>query len=487
MNNFSRRSFMEKMAVAGLAVPTRQWQSAKQPNIVWIMADDHSREAIGCYGSRINETPNIDRIAREGIRFQQAFCTNALCTPSRASILTGQYSQKNGIYTLDDRFVSGQRTFAGALQDAGYHTGLVGKLHTTQNPAGFDYWNIFPEQGTYFDPVMIENGKIYQHSGYVTDIVTDISLSFLEARPKDKPFCLLLHHKAPHDTWLSDEKHAGLYQQWIGEPSTLYDNYKSRSDALRIAENKIGQRQTLFADETAHIAEDEKKATSYQIFIQRYLRCVASIDDNVGRVLSYLDKNGLTQNTIVVYTSDHGVFLGEHGLFDKRFMYEPAIHIPFLVRYPREVPAASVNEDFVVNIDFAETLIDFGGARSLPGTQGRSIRPLLRGETARNWRDSLYYRYWMHGAHFNVPAHLGIRTKDFKLIYFYGETCGMKGAVATPFTPAWEFYDLKQDPQELSNLIDDPGRRDAIREMKVELKRLQQEFGDLDTCGAFAV
>jgi arylsulfatase A-like enzyme len=487
MSQYSRRSFIEKMAAAGLAIPTGQWQPAKQPNILWIMADDHSREAISCYGSRMNQTPNIDRIGREGMRLQEAFCTNAICTPSRASILTGQYSQKNGIYTLDDRFAPGQRTFAGALQEAGYYTGLVGKLHVTQNPAGFNYWNIFPEQGTYFDPVMIENGRIYQHSGYVTDIVTDLGLRFLEARPKNKPFCLLLHHKAPHDTWLSDQKHAAMYQEWIAEPPTLYDDYKTRSDALRTAENKIGQRQTVFADETAHIPESERKATCYQIFIQRYLRCVASIDDNVGRVLNYLDKNGLSNDTIVVYTSDHGVFLGDHGLFDKRFMYESAIHIPFLVRYPREIPGSSVNDDFVVNIDFAETLLDFGSAKALPGSQGKSLRRLLRGETVRDWREALYYRYWMHRAHFNIPAHLGIRTRDFKLIYFYGEPCGMNGAIATPSELAWEFYDLKEDPNELKNLIGDPGRQNTIRELRAELKGLQQEYGDLDSCGVFAV
>ena len=475
------------MAAAGLAAPTRHLQSSGRPNIVWIMADDHSRETISCYGSRINRTPNIDRIGREGMRFQQAFCTNALCTPSRASILTGQYSNKNGIYTLDDRLAPGQPTFLNPLQEVGYHTGLIGKLHVTEQPEGFDYWNIFPEQGTYFDPVMIENGKIYQHNGYVTDIVTDLSLRFLETRPKDKPFCLLMHHKAPHDTWEFDQKHASMYQEWIAEPPALYDDYETRCNALRIAENKIGQRQTQFAAETAHIPDAEKKGACYQIFIQRYLRCVAGIDDSVGRVLSYLDRNGLADDTIVVYTSDHGVFVGEHGLFDKRFMYEPAIHVPLLVRYPREVKASSVNDDFVVNIDFAETLLDYAGAQPLSGTQGQSLRPLLHGENVRNWRDALYYRYWMHRAHFNIPAHLGIRTREFKLIYFYGEACGKKGTLPQPFAPAWEFYDLANDPHELRNLINDSMQQDTIRMLKIRLKELQEHYGDMEGCGAFSV
>ncbi len=483
----SRRSFVEMMAATSLATPLGKFRQSKQPNILWIMADDHSRETIGCYGSRINRTPNIDRIGAEGMRFEQAFCTNALCTPSRASILTGQYSNQNGIYTLDDRFAPGQPTFAGPLQDAGYYTGLIGKLHVTQEPARFDYWNIFPEQGTYFDPMMIENGKAYQHSGYVTDIVTDLALQFLESRPKDKPFCLLLHHKAPHDTWQFDAKHAGLFQEWIAEPATLYDDDRTRSDAIRMAQNKIGERQTAFPEETAHLPASSRKGTCYQIFIQRYLRCVASIDDNVGRVLTYLDKNGLTDDTIVVYTSDHGVFVGEHGLFDKRLMYESAIHIPLLIRYPREVPRASANSDFVVNIDFAETLLDFAGAKPLSGTQGRTLRPMLRGQTPSGWRDSLYYRYWMHGAHFNIPAHLGIRTKEFKLIYFYGQPCGKTGTQGPPTSPAWEFYDLRTDPNELSNLYNDPSRQNTIRDLKVRLKELQQQFEDLDECGTFSL
>jgi len=472
------------MAAAGFA---SQWKRrpAKQPNILWIMADDHSRETIGCYGSPINSTPNIDRIGREGMRFQQAFCTNALCTPARASILTGQYSNRNGIYTLDDRFAAGQETFATPLQEAGYYTGVVGKLHVTDQPTGFNYWNIFPEQGTYFDPVMIDNGKIFQRSGYVTDIVTDIALQFLESRPKNRPFCLLLHHKAPHDTWEFDAKHADLYQEWIAEPQTLYDDYRTRSDALSMAQNKIGERQTAFPAETAHVPAPDKKGACYQIFIQRYLRCVASIDDNVGRVLSYLDRTGLTEDTIVVYTSDHGVFVGEHGLFDKRFMYESAIHIPLLIRYPAEVHPSSVNNDFIVNIDFAETLLDYAGAHPLPGTQGRSIRPILAGTTPRDWRTELYYRYWMHRAHFNIPAHLGVRTEDQKLIYFYGEPCGKKGALPPPSAPAWELYDLKNDPHELNNLYAEPASQAVVRNLKTRIRALQRQYGDTGECGEF--
>ena len=442
-----------------------------------MMADDHASQAIGAYGSRINRTPNIDRIARGGMRFDNCFCTNSLCTPSRASILTGKYSHLNGIFTLDDRFSSTQETFSTPLQRAGYHTGLVGKWHVADNATGFDFWSILPGQGDYFDPHLIEMGKHIQRSGYVTDVLTDMALQFLEARPKNKPFCLLLQNKAPHDPWLYDKKHAKLYQADVPEPPTLYDDYKTRGHAIKMAQSKIGMRQTEFPPAT-------RKPAQYQLFVKSYLRCIASIDDNVGRVLDYLDANGLAENTLVIYTSDQGVFVGEHGLFDKRFMYEDSLRMPLLVRYPPEIKPGSVNSDIVLNIDFPETLLDYGGARIPPDMQGRSLRPLLRGHTRADWRQSMYYRYWMHGAHFNIPAHYGVRTKRYKLIYYYGQGCGKTGTIPAPTQPEWELFDLKEDPLELHNVYNVPAFAPVARDLTAELKRLRREYKDTDPCGA---
>jgi arylsulfatase A-like enzyme len=441
------------------------------------MADDHASQAIGAYASRINRTPNIDRIAKGGMRFDNCFCTNSLCTPSRASILTGKYSHLNGIFTLDDRFAPKQEILSTPLQRAGYHTGLVGKWHVADNAIGFDFWSILPGQGDYFDPHLIEMGKRVQRSGYVTDVLTVMALQFLEARPKNKPFCLLLQHKAPHDPWFYDKKHAKLYQADVPEPSTLYDDYKTRGQAIRMAQSKIGMRQTEFPPET-------RKPVQYQLFVKSYLRCIASIDDNVGRVLDYLDANSLAENTLVIYTSDQGVFVGEHGLFDKRFMYEDSLRMPLLVRYPPEVKPGSVNSDIVLNIDFPETLLDYGGARIPPDMQGRSLRPLLRGHTPADWRQSMYYRYWMHGAHFNVPSHYGVRTRRYKLIYYYGQGCGKTGTIPTPTRPEWELFDLKEDPLELHNVYDVPAFAPVVRDLTAELKRLRREYKDTEPCGA---
>lgn len=481
MNTLSRRAFVG----AALAPYVASGAVGKRPNILYIMSDDHASQAIGCYGSRLNQTPAIDRIGQGGMRFQNCYCTNSLCTPSRAAILTGKYSHLNGIYTLDDRFVPTQETFSTPLQRAGYHTGLIGKWHVADNATGFDWWSILPGQGKYFDPDLIENGKMTRRKGYVTDVLTDMALDFLRARPKDKPFCLLLHHKAPHDPWTYDDKHAHLYEDArIPEPPTLFDDYRTRGQAIRQAECKIGMRQTLFDRQTASLPPEKRKPEQYQIFVKSYLRCIASIDDNVGRVLDYLDAAGLAQDTIVVYTSDQGVFVGEHGLFDKRFMYEDSLRMPLLVRFPPEVRPGSVNHDIALNIDFAETLLDYAGVPVPRDMQGRSLRPLLRGSTPRDWRTSMYYRYWMHGAHFNVPAHFGVRTKRYKLIYYYGRPCGKKGTESTPFQPEWELFDLQRDPTEMNNVYSVPEYTPVVKELTAELRRLRREFKEEDPCGA---
>jgi arylsulfatase A-like enzyme len=475
--------------------------SIKRPNIIFIMSDDHAANALSCYGSKINKTPHLDRLAAEGMRFDNCFCTNSICTPSRASILTGKYSHKNGVLTLDVPLDSSQLTFPKLLQEAGYYTGVVGKWHLSgyhqqprgkrdlkPEPAGFDYWNVLPGQGGYFDPDMVEMGKWKQYKGYVTDIITDIALDFLENRPKDKPFCLLYQHKAPHDYFDYDEKHAHLYEDMsIPEPETFFDDYRNKGEAIKRTTQKIGTKHTLWLlknrsglteEEIKKLSPEELKKQAYQVYIKSYLRCVASIDDNVGRLLDYLDGKGLNENTIIVYTSDQGMFLGEHGLFDKRFMYEESLRVPFIVRYPKEIKKDTVNKDIVIQEDFAETFLDFAGL-PIPGDmQGRSLRPLFKEKTPRDWRRSMYYRYWMHLPHFRVAAHFGVRTERYKLIYYYGQALNAPGAVDEPTPPEWELFDLEKDPKEMMNLYGKSGYENITLELKKELIRLRNELGD---------
>ena len=470
------------------------------PNILFMMSDDHAAPAISAYDSFLSgvvETPNMDRLANEGMRFDNCFCTNSICTPSRAVILTGKHSHENGVLTLSDSFDGSQQTFAKLLQEAGYHTGVVGKWHLKTQPTGFDYYNVLPGQGLYFDPLLREKGKPWDkpetREGYVTDVTTDIALSFLNGRPKDKPFCLLYHHKAPHDMWEYDDKHARMFEDDdIPEPYNLFDDYQNRGEAIKRATQIMDMEEAIFLHPTqgdqfsdvrakiGHLPPEERKRKAYQYFIKAYLRCVSSIDDNVGRLLDYLDETGLADNTIVMYTSDQGVFLGEHGLFDKRFMYEESIRMPFLVRYPKEIRPGSVNSDIALNLDFAETFLDYAGVPIPEDMQGRSIRPLLNGETPSNWRTSMYYRYWMHRPHFDVAAHYGIRTEDYKLIFYYGLPLDAAGAVDAPTPPEWELFDLKKDPNEMNSVYDDPAYADVVKELKSELLRLKEEAGDKD-------
>jgi len=503
----NRRGFLKTMGLgaAALAVPGclngltgTAGRGGQRPNILFIMSDDHAAQAMSCYGSKINRTPNLDRIANEGMRFDNCFCTNSICTPSRATILTGTYSHKNGVLTLSDNFDGSQQTFPKLLQTAGYHTAIIGKWHLKTEPTGFDYYNVLPGQGLYFDPLMKEKGSPWQdgnkggriHKGYVTDVITDLTLDFLKNRPKDKPFCLLYHHKAPHDMWEYDKKHAQLCRKDVPEPESLFDDYSNRGEAIKRATQKIGMEETIFLHgtqgdqfdsvraETANLSGEGKKRRAYQYFIKAYLRCVASIDENIGRVLDYLDESGLRDNTIVMYTSDQGVFLGEHGLFDKRFMYEESLRMPLIVRYPREIKAVSVSDDIVLNVDFAETFLDYAGALVSGDMQGRSLRPLLRGKRPNNWRTSMYYRYWMHGAHFNVAGHFGVRTKRYKLIYYYGLPLNAKGAKKESTPPEWELFDLQKDPKEMRNVYDDPAYKHVVKELKAELVSLRHRLED---------
>lgn len=486
------------LALVVTALPAAE----ERPNILFILSDDHAAQAISAYGSRITKTPHIDRLAREGMLFKNCFVTNSICTPSRAVILTGKYSHVNGVRTLGDAFDGSQPHVAKLLQKAGYYTGVIGKWHLRTAPTGFDEYKVLPGQGDYFDPVFYAQdmpwwrgkgkraeGKRYP--GYVTNVTTDLALDFLERRPTDKPFLLFYQHKAPHDMWEYDDKHAHLYEnEEVPEPGNLFDDYADRTEAIRRTTEKIGMEETLFLhkagngqfdgvrEKIGHLPPREQKKAAYQIFIKAYLRCVAAIDDNIGRVLDHLDASGLSQNTIVIYTSDQGVFLGEHGLFDKRFMYEESLRMPFLVRYPGVVPAASTNGDIVTNCDFAETLLDFAGVPIPEDMQGRSLRPLLEGRSPADWQQAMYYRYWLHLPHFRVAAHYGLRTKGYKLIYYYGKPMGAKGAVQQETPPEWELFDLRKDPHEMKNVYNDPDYAGRVRILKKRLEGLRQELGD---------
>jgi arylsulfatase A-like enzyme len=482
------------------------------------MSDDHGEQAISAYGSQLIQTPNIDRIANEGIRFTSSFVTNSLCAPSRAVLLTGKYSHLNRLRDNRDQFDGSQMTFPKLLQKAGYQTGIVGKWHLKTEPTGFDYWKILIGQGEYYNPDFNEMGQKVRETGYVTDVITDFALDFLEHRDPNKPFCLLYHHKAPHRNWMPNAKYMDLYDdRTIPEPETFWDDYKGRIAAqqqdMRIAGMYLSMDMKLFEDaygkETGTGGQvgfpagkvwemeynrmtDEQKAAwnahydkvneeykqnpptgkaltewKYQRFMKDYLRCIASVDDNVGRVLDYLDEHGLAKNTIVVYTSDQGFYLGEHGWFDKRFMYEESFEMPLMIRYPAEIEAGQVSDDLVMNLDFAPTFLDFAGVDVPEEMQGVSLRPLMEGAKPDNWRDAVYYHYYEypHGWH-KVKQHYGVRTDRYKLIHFYNDI------------DVWELYDLQKDPHELNNVYGQPEYAEVQAKLYEKLKELQQQYKD---------
>jgi arylsulfatase A-like enzyme len=470
-----------------------------RPNLVFIMSDDHAAHSISTYGSVINRTPNIDRIADGGMRFDSCFCTNSICAPSRASILTGTYNHVNGVTTLDTKLDNSLDMFPQRLRDAGYQTALFGKWHLghgpTHSPAGFDTWRVLPGQGFYHDPKMLdpeldENGRhvVVQRTGYVTDLITDDCIDWLDQRDRERPFALLCHHKAPHRSWESDERHATMYEEVdIPEPSTLWDDHGTRADVVKAMHMHLldlHPRIDLKAQLPPGLSEREEVSWRYQRYIKEYLRVVASIDDNVGRVLDWLDENGLADDTIVVYTSDQGFFLGDHGWFDKRMMYEESVAMPLLVRYPALMAAHGVEpgvacEEIVLNVDFAATVLDLAGVDVPDSWQGPSFAPLLRGESPPGWRTSMYYRYWMHrdDSH-QVPAHYGVRTRTHKLIGYYNDPLDQPGANGPVDPPEWELYDLVADPHETRNVISDRSYAEIARELHRELLRLQAELGD---------
>jgi arylsulfatase A-like enzyme len=457
--------------------------AAERPNIVFMMADDHTSQAWSCYGGRlaaIAKTPNIDRLAAEGALLKNCFCVNSICVPSRASILTGQYSHRNGVKTLRDALPPTSDNVAKRLQQAGYQTALVGKWHLKDEPAGFDYWNVIKGQGRYHEPILfemdLEKGEV-QEGGYSTDVFTDKALGWLDSREEDKPFCLMLHFKATHEPWNFHPRHAALFDGVeIPAPETLFGhtgpaNSRVPGWPLEILTERMSASGRHGAGKLEVSSSDpmEIRGQSYQKFIKDFLRCGAAIDENIGRVLDYLNAHQLTENTIVVYTSDQGYFLGEHNYFDKRFMLEESLRMPFVVRYPKEIAPHTVVKDMVLNVDFAQTFLDYAGGEASPSMQGKSFRGVLAGKTPPNWRSSMYYRYFENSE--PRPSHFGIRTKQHKLIYY-------DGLANVGDSQRWEFYDLEKDPYENTNQYDAVAGSGLIRDLKGQLSRLQTEADD---------
>ncbi|MHC4075369.1 MAG: sulfatase family protein [Planctomycetota bacterium] len=473
-------------------------EKPRQPNILFIMADDHATSAVSCYGgilSNVAKTPNIDRIAAEGARLDNCFVTNSICTPSRACILTGQYSHINGVYTSADKFNRNRQNVAQLLKQAGYQTAIVGQWHLTTEPAGFDYYCVLPGKGDQYHPFMKEKGKYWQDGikggsikgGYATKPITEFSLNWLEKTDPQKPFFLMCHYNAPHSDWIPAKELRLLYDDIeMPEPDNLLDKYHNRSTAAKNAtlklENMLVKKHLAGHSkrELVGLYKSERRKYTYQHFIRAYLRCVTAIDVHVGKILDYLDQKQLTEDTIVIYTSSQGHFNGEHGYYDKRFMYEESIRMPFLIRYPREIKPGTVNQDITINADFAPTFLDYASQAAPDDMQGASFRANLRGQRPVDWRESMYYRYWMHLADHDVPAHYGIRTKRYKLIFYYGLPLNAKNAIDKPTQPEWELFDLEKDPQEMNNLYSDPVYTGVIKELKAELLGLKEKLGDND-------
>jgi arylsulfatase A-like enzyme len=479
-------------ALAGAAGP-----ASGRPNILFIMSDDHAAQAVSAYGSRVNQTPHIDRLAREGLRFDRCYCVNSICAPSRASILTGKYSHRNGVPVFN-RFDGSQPHVARYLHAAGYHTGVIGKWHLGSDPTGFDEWCVLPGQGAYFDPAFLDRSGRRVIPGYVSDIITDLAIEFLEHRPRDRPFFLMCHHKAPHRPWEPDASHKAQFAgRSIPEPPTLWDDYATRSDAIRECAQKVsadltrrdlkleapadltGQARNRWLNTkptAVDIVVDGARQTltgqaldrwKYQRYLQDYLACVQSVDDNVGRLLDWLDRQGLRENTLVVYTSDQGFFLGEHGLYDKRFMYEESLRMPFLVRWPAGIRPESHSSALALNVDFAPTFLDLAGLEIPLDMQGRSLRPLFGGQRPADWRHGFYYRYYHDPGDHNTRAHYGIRTDTHKLIRFWK-------------SDQWEMFDLVRDPLEMTNLYSVAAEQTTVAALKQELDRLKREVQDDD-------
>jgi len=500
------------LTLCGLILSNFMISAQERPNILFIFSDDHSTNAIGAYGSKINTTPNIDRIADEGAVFEKSFCTNSICQPSRASILSGVHSHINGVTYNGAHWNGNQTVFPRELKKAGYQTALIGKWHMHPNPTNeFDYWKVLVGsggQGDFYNPDFMSIDKGHEQiMGYSTDVVTDESIKWLDQRDQDKPFLMMVQFKSPHVPRIPHPRYMNMYTEDVAEPATLYDNYQNRLKGASTAWMEInGQNEEVLAyfppkNATEAVNKKQQKhldrmtpeqrtalldamdnqnseyyelkkagafkdpvkarKLKYQFFIKNYLRCVQAIDDNVGRLLKWLEDNELDENTIVIYSSDQSYFIGEHGWAEKRWMYEEALKMPFVIRWPGKIKAGSKPQAMIQNIDYAPTFLDAAGAKIPTRFQGKSLLPVFSGEKS-EVRDAIYYHYYHHGAH-NVPRHEGIRTERYKLINFYTNN-------------EFELYDLKNDPNEVNSVANNPEYAEIKKKLLKQLKAQRKEF-----------
>ena len=516
---FMKKSFYLILILTTVFFSCNSNKEDTRPNILFIMSDDHAYQAISSYGYNLNNTPNIDRIAKEGAIFKNSFVTNSICAPSRAVMLTGKHSFLNGKVDNIQDFNWDQNSFAKELKKSGYQTALIGKIHLRGLPQGFDYSAVLPGQGHYYNPDFIIDGVMERIQGYVTTITTNLSLDWLKnKREKNKPFLLLYHQKAPHRNWQTEEKYLTLFDDKTFDfPSNFFDDYKGRKAAaaqemmISASEDQLAKthgpgghgrwghdfklltdpygRDTRFNQELERFTPKQKKAWldaytpkndamrnanlkgkdlalwKFNRYLKDYLRTIQSVDDGVGEVLNYLDEAGLSDNTIVVYTSDQGFYLGEHGWFDKRFMYEESLKTPFLIRYPKEIPAGSQVNELIQNLDYAPTFLDYANVKIPEDMQGESFRKIVSNETE-EWRDAIYYTYYEYPSVHMVKRHYGIRTDRYKLIHFYYDI------------DEWELFDLKNDPNEMNNIYDDPKYSEIKEQMHKKLSELRVKYGD---------
>ncbi|UXP32050.1 sulfatase [Reichenbachiella agarivorans] len=543
MNRYKLGSYccLWLLAFLILSACGQEQKEAGRPNIIFIMSDDHTTQGVGVYGSRLaglNPTPTLDKLASEGIVFDNCYVTNSICTPSRACIITGQYSQTNGVLDLEGHIDEDRQYLPKEMKKLGYQTAIIGKWHLEKEPAAFDFYQVLKSQGTYFDPLFRVQGdqpwpgNTVQTKGHSTDVITDVTLDWLKTkRDKNKPFFLMHHYKAPHD----DFENAPRYDEYLAdtfipEPESLYERGNHGSVAVRgqndsltriigssVSERnlirtqanniypdssinrKYGNSQDIPLDEyVAWEYDDESRKNAskvYQDYLKKYLRCVKGVDDNLARLFTYLEEEGLMDNTIIVYTGDQGFMLGEHDYIDKRWMYDESMRMPFIVRYPEAIQPGTRTDVMINNTDFAPTLIEMAGGNTPQYMQGRSFKTILEtGEEPADWPQATYYRYWMHMAHRHQnPAHFGIRTKDKKLIFYYGRywvdtddpnaewNKASWGNDFTRHTPvAWEFYDLEKDPKEMDNRYGDPAYAADIAELKNQLADLRQQLNETD-------
>jgi arylsulfatase A-like enzyme len=490
-----------RLAVIAAALVATSAIAADKPNVVFIFSDDHAYQAISAYGDsrKLIETPNIDRIAKEGVRFDRCLVPNSICGPSRATVLTGKYSHANGFFNnTNSRFDGSQVTFPKLLKAAGYQTALVGKWHLVSDPTGFDFWQILPGQGLYYNPPMIRMGERIKTEGYVTDITTDVSLDWLAKRDTTKPFLLMMQHKAPHREWAPALRHLGHNGDRIyPEPDTLFDDYAGRGPAVKNQDMTLAKTFTPLDAKLNYPANmtDAQKAEwdkyykprndalnamrltekglvkwRYQRYMHDYLGCVKAVDESIGKVLKYLDDNGLAKNTLVVYASDQGFYLGEHGWFDKRWIFEESLRTPCVMRYPGVAKAGHATAKIASNVDFAETILDAAGVAIPKEMQGRSLMPLLKGETPKDWRTSFYYHYYEFPGPHSVARHYGVVTESHKLVRYYD--------LKEPYT---ELYDTKADPKELTDVAAKPEYAKVKADLETELARLRKELNVTDT------